>query len=116
MALNYKDLKKQLDNTPLSEYELKRIKDVEDYIDKEILKQFDKSIYKEITIDYGYAGFRYSPISKSAINDIGVSRIPLMKKELELRFRLAGWEIAYRMDDGMSMYSADYMILKGRDR
>jgi len=39
-----------------------------------------------------------------------------MKKELELRFRLAGWEIAYRMDDGMSMYSADYMILKGRDR
>jgi len=116
MAIKYKDLKRQLDNTPLSEYELKRIKDVEDYIDKEIVKQFDKSIYKEITIDYSYAGFKYSPITKSSINDLGVSRIPLMKKEIELRFRAAGWEIAYRMDDGMSMYSGDYMLLKGKEK
>ena len=113
MALKYVDLKKKLDETPLNEYEKARIDEVENYIDKEILKQFDKSIYREISIDFAYPSFRYSPTTKSSISDLGVSRIPLMKKELENRFKSAGWEITYRMDDGTSMCGADYMILKG---
>ena len=114
MALKYKDLKKKLDDTPLSEYELARIADVENYIDKEIVRQFDKSIYREISIDFCYPNFTYSPTTKSSISDLGVSRIPLMKREIERRFRLAGWDITYRLDDGMSMCGADYMILKGK--
>jgi len=113
MALNYKQLKKKLDETPLSLEELKMIDNVETYIDKEILTQFDKSIYGEISIDYCYPSFRYSPVTKSFISNLGVSRIPKMKAELERRFISAGWKIEYRLDDGSDRNGADYMILKG---
>ena len=113
MALNYKTLKKKLEETPLSSYELELIKDVENYIDGEILRQFDKSPYGEIAIDCSYTRFKYSPTAKAAITSLGVSRIPLMIAELEKRFIAANWVISYDLEDGMSMCGSDRMILKG---
>ena len=114
MALNYKELKKQLDATPLSNRELSLIRDVEEYIDAEIMKQFDKSIYREVNIDLVYVRFDYSPTLKKPISDLEVSRKPLMQENLINRYKDADWEVTYRLDEGMSMCGADYMILKGK--
>jgi len=116
MAINFKDLKHQLDTTPISEVELKLIKDVEDYIDAQILEKYDKSIYREVSIDMAYTRFSYSPKTKSMIQGLGQSRIPKLVAELERRYKVAGWEIKYHIDDGSegNMSGGDYMILKGK--
>jgi len=112
MAIKFKDLKQKLDTTPITEEELVLIKDVEDYIDAQILEQYDKTIYREVVIDMSYVEFRYSPRTKSMIQGLGLSRIPKMRNELQGRFKNAGWEITYRSDEGMM--GGDYMILKGK--
>lgn len=114
MAINFKEFKNKLDNTPLNEEEYKLIKDVEDYIDKKILTEYDKTIYQEVSIDMAYVNFSYSPVSKSGIQSLGRSRIPKMRDELQKRYENAGWDISYRSDDGMN--GGDYMILKGEIR
>lgn len=113
MAINFKDLKHKLDTTPISEVELKLIQDVEDYIDEQILEEYDKTIYREVLIDMVYVRFSYSPKTKSSIQGLGQSRIPKMSNELERRYRVAGWDVTYRLDDG-SLAGSDYMILKGK--
>lgn len=115
MAVNFKELKKQLDSAPLTDKEYVLIDDVERYIDKQIIENYDKSIYHEVSIDMSYVRFSYSPVTKQMITDLGQSRIPKMKEELERRYRAAGWDITYKLDDG-SLCGGDYMILKGKKK
>lgn len=114
MAIKYSELKEELENAPLSTIDLSLIKDVENYIDDQIIEKFDKSIYGEIRIDVCYINFKYSPTTKKSINNLGVSRIPKMKAELERRFKEAGWVITYEINDGYGACGADYMVLKGK--
>lgn len=116
MAINFKDLKHKLDSTPISEVELNLIKDVEDYIDEKIIENYDKSLYREVSIDMCYTRFSYSPKTKKSIVGLGQSRIPKLVAELERRYKTAGWEIRYHIDDGLegNMSGSDYMILKGK--
>jgi hypothetical protein len=111
MAINFLDLKQKLDDAPLNDVELELIKDVEDYIDKKIIDEYDKSIYGTIDIDIAYVNFNYSPKTKRSMS-LGVSRVPKMSKELKRRYKEAGWVITYRSDDGMN--GGDYMVLKGQ--
>lgn len=112
MAIKFKDLKEKLDTTPLNEKEMSLIKDVEDYIDEQILEKYDKTVYRTVRIDMCYVNFSYSPKTRSSIQDLGQSRIPKMKKELLKRYDVAGWDITYESNDGIM--GGDWMILKGK--
>ena len=116
MAIKFKDLKQKLDGAPITEEELSLIQDVENYIDEIILEKYDKSIYHEVSIDMAYTRFSYSPRTQSVIQGLGQSRIPKMVTELERRYKAAGWQIRYHIDDGTegNMSGGDYMILKGK--
>lgn len=116
MAVKFKELRKKLESTPLTEDELILIKNVEDYIDEIIVEKYDQSLYHEVSIDMAYTRFSYSPKTQSIIQGLGQSRIPKMVAELERRYKVAGWEIKYHIDDGLegNMSGGDYMILKGK--
>lgn len=111
MAINYEELKKRVTTEPLSTEELNMIDKVEEYIDGEIIRQFDKSPYGDISIFLGIANFNYDPIAK-ATTFFGERRKSLMSKELNKRFKAAGWKIEYHLDDGPNMSGVDYWVLK----
>lgn len=112
MAINFKKFKEKLETTPINEREYRLIDELENYIDKKIVEEYDKTIYQEISIDMSYVNFNYSPVTKTQIENLGLSRIPMMRTELEKRYYKAGWIISYRSDDGI--HGGDYMVLKGK--
>ena len=118
MAVKFKDvydLKKKIDTAPLSEEELKFLEEIENYIDSEIVDKYPKSLYNEVRIDLCIPTFRYNTVTKKA-SDFRPSRQGVMQKELEKRYREAGWTIYYDLDDGLdgpNRSGADYWVLKG---
>jgi hypothetical protein len=118
MAVNYKDLKEKSQKSPLTESELAIIDSVEKYIDKEIHRQY-KSSGNKIHIDLHYADFSYLPGSKNheGILNLGEDRVRLMRKELDGRYKKAGWKINTHLDDGLdgpNLSGPDYWILSGK--
>ena len=114
MAVNYKDLKEKSKNSPLTSTELSIIDEVEKYIDKEIYRQY-KSSGDQIYIDLCYVNFSYKP--GGAIQNLGYDRTSLMRKELEGRYKKAGWKMNVKMDDGLdgpNFSGPDYWILSGK--
>lgn len=112
MAVKRKDLLNELQNTPLTNDELKLIKIMEDYIDTQITKKFDN---REVRIEDCYIGFNYNPITKQSINDLKHERRRLMKTELIKRFKDSGWKMELHMDDGLdgpNMSGSDYWIFR----
>jgi len=113
MALKHKDLLTKLKSEPLSTNELKIIKEVEDYIDKEIKKQF---YGKSVNIDLSVAKFKYNPNTRPQIV-LAEPRRVLMSKELDKRYKAAGWKIKFHIDDmldGPNMSGGDYWVLSGK--
>lgn len=107
-----RDKFKAAKNAPFTEQELKYIAEAEQYIDAELEKQFDSPYGTHI--DLTIAQFRYSPLKKTTIEDVKSYRKEAMSKELERRYKSAGWRITYDLDDGLdgpNMSGADYMIL-----
>ena len=119
MAVKFKDvydLKKKIDTAPLSEAELVILEEVEEYIDKEIVNDYPKSNYNEVKIISSIPTFRFNPVTRIT-NDITSARQSIMQKELEKRYREAGWTITYDLDDGLdgpNRSGADYWVLKGK--
>ena len=108
-----RDKFKAAKNAPFTEQELKYITEAEQYIDAELEKQFD-SLYGT-HIDLTITQFRYSPSKKATIEDVKPYRKEAMTKELERRYKSAGWKITYHIDDGLdgpNMCGRDYMILQ----
>jgi hypothetical protein len=93
------------------------VKDAEDYIDSVIIEKFDKTPYRTINIEMCYVNFNYSPKLKKVIGTetVGVSRKHMMQDNLVQRYKDAGWEVTYDLDDGGDMNGCDYMVLKGKN-
>lgn len=99
-------------NAPFTEQELKYIAEAEQYIDAELEKNFDSN--SGTHIDLTIARFSYSMITKKTIDDVKPYRKEAMTRELERRYKAAGWRITYHYDDGLdgpNMSGPDYMIL-----
>ena len=123
MAIKYKfvkeEIKKKIDrlkNDPLSKEEEAIVSTIEKYVDDEIRKQFTE-MNSEVSIDMGIYNFVYDPYAKSVYNPGIVSwRKIALQKELENRFKLAGWKtyIEYGEDDGPNRPGIDYWVLSGK--
>lgn len=100
-------------NAPFTKQELKYIAEAEQYIDEKLEKEFDSSFGTHINLTI--ARFDYSPLTKTTIEDVKSYRKDAMAKELERRYKSAGWRVTYHLDDGLdgpNMSGADYMILQ----
>ena len=114
MAIRFKDMKEKLEKTPLNEEELRLITEAEEYIDSEIVRQFGSTY--GISIDLLIPNFDYSMKTKKTI-DLKKARKNLMRKELEKRYKVAGWSIKVNLDDGLdgpNMSGSDSWILDGK--
>lgn len=109
MAVKYKDLKEKLESEPLTPKEIKYIDAAEKYIDDELTQKFDN---REIRIDMGVFEFRYIPNHSTMIDDIKDTRKKIMRKELERRFKTAGWDLKDEFSDGPMGY--DYVVFYGK--
>lgn len=115
MAVNFKEINDELHNAPLSDVELTMINNVEVYIDKEILKKFTGS---DVSIDLRIITFDYDPLYSKMIY-LPDARKKLMRKELENRYKNAGWKFRVQMDDmldGPNMSGPDLWILTGKNK
>lgn len=114
MAIRFKEMKEQLETAPLTTEELSAIKEVEDYVDSEIKKQFGNTY--GVSIDLNIADFSYNIGITKQLN-FKQARKKLMQKELERRYKAAGWSIKTSYDDGLdgpNMSGPDYWILNGK--
>ena len=112
MAIKYKDLKAKLEDPTLSKEELEFIDRAENYIDDEIRQKFKGS---EVYIPLQVAKFTWDPIKKKVI-ELPQARTIIMSKELESRYKKAGWKMKIHSDDGRdgpNMSGPDYWILSG---
>lgn len=120
MALKYKEILNDWNNKMSRDFnieELGLIEKIESYIDFEIKKDFGDN--KEISIELPIPTFKYDPILKKSITNIPQPRISLMNKELERRYKDAGWKIRIEYDDGLdgpNLSGPDYWILKGKTK
>lgn len=111
MAITFKEVDDKLRNSPLDTNELAIIKEVEDYIDKEIKRNYNGYSVK---IDLPIARFEKTISQDSGRNLVDVRR-KLMITELKRRFEEAGWKYNDEMGDSHSMYSPDYWVLSGEE-
>jgi hypothetical protein len=106
MAINYQDLKDNLETSPLTKQELEWIQQAEDFIDEEIRSKFGKNYY-EVLIDKSIVRFDWSPVSKKHIDTMSPRRV-VMQKELEKRYSEAGWSLSW------GDFDYPYVIFKGK--
>jgi hypothetical protein len=117
MAIKYKDIKSKLETDPLTNEELVLIRQAEEHIDSEIVKQFgEKYSYGQVKIHLGTAQFEWSPVTKTLLTNLKEPRRRVMFLELEKRYKEAGWDTKVDLDDEGSMNSADYWTLKGKGK
>lgn len=113
MAVNFNELKKKLEDGPLTEEELRLISNLETYIDKKILEYFDKSYNCEVRIRATFVEFNYCPLFENMIKPtVGRIRAEKMKKELLNRYDIAGWKI--KEDISNSPSGEDYFVFTGK--
>lgn len=113
MAIKYKEVKDKIEKTPLTESELSIIKEAEDLIDFKIKREFKGG---DISIELGTVNFNYKTNCNKLPGNIPDFRKQLMFKELERRFKAAGWKcvVMYGEDDGPNRPGIDYWVLSGK--
>ena len=115
MAIKYKENVKAEKDRPLTDGELKRIKEVEDYIDAKILSQDDPR--NDVHIELRIADFRNDLQNPNKYNPYSTISTGKMYKELKRRYDEAGWKFEERLDDGLdgpNMSGPDYLIISGK--
>ena len=113
MAVEFKKLNDKLEKAPLTPEELKMVDNVEAYIDKIIIEKFKGG---EVSITLSIPNFEYN-IGIMKVSDLPSARQSLMRKELDKRYKQAGWKITLHIDDGLdgpNMSGGDYWILSGK--
>lgn len=110
MAIKYKEIIYKLENDDLSLNELKYIDVIEEYMDKEILKQFENGVIK---IFLGYASLKQNPNGNSPFN-LNEIRRNIMFTELKDKYTRAGWTVTTEHNDGLN--ASDYLVLTGNYR
>jgi hypothetical protein len=113
MAIKYKAISDKIKKGALTETELSVIEYVEKLIDQKIETSFDGN---DVSIDLGLANFSYNKEINPKTYTIPGIRKELMFKELEKRYRNAGWKatIVYGEDDGPNRPGQDYWVLSGK--
>jgi len=105
-----------LDTKPLTSEEEIYIKEVEDFIDEQIMKEIttDKT---EVWIDRAYVSFVYNNVNKKRqYKPMTNARRNLLQETLLNKYKEKNWEIKWHFDDGLdgpNMSGGDYLILKG---
>jgi len=119
MAIDFKTqfvLSKALDREPLTSEEETYIKEVEDFIDEQIIKEIstDKT---EVWIDKAYVSFVYNNVNKKRqYKPMTNARRNLLQETLLKKYKEKNWKIKWHIDDGLdgsNMSGGDYLILKG---
>ncbi len=121
MAVKYEEVKNHLEGMPLTDDEKSFIAFVEAYIDGVIKDKFDNN---KIRIELTIVNFWQFPpkigvgIDKQLkLESIKSFRKTLMRKELDNRYKAAGWDVSEEMDDGLdgpNMSGPDYWVLNGK--
>lgn len=116
MAVKFNELYSRVYQTPLNAEELKQVDRIEKWIDEEIQKQYKGG--KEVSIDLQIANFKFDPITKDyfAYSKFADPRRDMMRKELDRRYKEAGWKIRVEIDDGLdgpNRSGPDYWVLIG---
>ena len=118
MAVNFEDVKKVINETPLNENELVIIAKVEKHIDKKIMEKFDNNLisFETSVFDFNFNPDNPNQYSWDVFKDIKSTRKKLMTKELIRRYEEAGWwvKLEHGEDDGPNRPAIDYYILKGK--
>ncbi len=119
MAIDFKTqfvLSKALDRKPLTSEEETYIKEVEDFIDEQIIKEIN-SDKTEIWIDKAYVSFWNNNVNKKRqYKPMTNARRNLLQETLLNKYKEKNWEIKWHFDDGLdgpNMSGGDYLILKG---
>jgi hypothetical protein len=119
MAIEFKKLDNEIRNSPLSEEELSQISLVEKHIDRIILEEYkgdkvrielnDVNFSKDIDPDYQNR-------TEWKRNNRAGPRQVLMMRELESRYKKAGWKIGNKYSDPRegNMSGPDYWTLSGK--
>lgn len=111
MAIKFKEINDKFYNEPLKQDELQVIKEVEDYIDKQINNQYKgEPIYVNLDI----VNFKRT-LSLEFGRNIPDARRKMMYNELINRYHDAGWLTCEQLgeDDGPFRPAIDYWVLKG---
>lgn len=118
MAIEFKNVKHQLENQPLTRKEIDIIVMIEKHIDKMILEKFDGDY---VSIPTGIVDFKFNPDNPrqatwEVFKDIKSTRKGIMKIELKRRFELAGWKWDFQEgeDDGPNRPAIDFWHLIGK--
>jgi hypothetical protein len=112
MAISAKELREKLETAEFSAAELNAIHIMESYIDKQIREKYDGG---EVRIELSYFNFNWNPKDDRGGWNFKNVRKRIMRKELENRYKEAGWSLKVHIDDGLdgpNMSGPDYMILK----
>lgn len=105
MAVKYVDIREKVGEPKLTEKELAAIAYVEKFIDDFINKNFDNT---PLFFDLNVINFQVV-VDRGGDVNFKDTRKKLMTKELEKRYKDAGWEIGYSYDE----YTNNW-ILKGK--
>ncbi len=107
MAVKYNELKQKLETEVLTSEETKYVDAAEKCIDDELTTKFDnRGVYIEMNI----LDFKCIPNYAVSISNIKDTRKAIMRKELERRFRAAGWNIKEELSDR----GPDYVVFSGK--
>ena len=115
MALKYKDLRKKIDEAPLTKTQLSVVDSVERWIDSK-LSEWDP-INRVFSVELYYANFEYDPTTKTPFGFQESLRIK-MSKELNKRYFDAGWIVDVEYDDGLdgpNFSGPDHWVLKAKE-
>ncbi len=110
MAVKFKDVKKKIESDVLTADEKNIIKNIEDWIDNIIIREFDN---EPIEIHLPIADFTYNPFPEER-SVLRRSRSKLMRKELDRRFNEAGWEVTIRIGPPSDLNDLDFWVLTGK--
>ncbi len=118
MAINFKDIKDELEKAPFSKEEFSVINKIETYIDKQIKENFDGN---GLSFDTNVLDFKFNPDNTSepswnVFKEIKSTRKQLMTEELKQRYEIAGWKwrLIEGEDDGPNRPGLDYWLLRGK--
>ena len=115
MAIKFKEVYDKVYNTPLTTEEIKQVDRLEAWIDEEIKRRYKGGL--EVAIELSIVNFKYDPITKATHYGNTSPRHELMRKEIEKRYKNAGWKIKVEIDDGLdgpNRSGPDYWVLVGK--
>lgn len=116
MAISVKEVRKiqkEKEDAPLTPEELSHIALVEKYIDEEVMKKSDQS---DVYIFLYYVTMETDVVENKRTSFPDYRRNK-MQKELESRYKAAGWRASLHLDDGLdgpNRSGPDYWVLSKR--